>query len=80
MVLRGFDLSEPYYKTAMANYDYKLIYALGSMLGVSSPTDLLELPGMIEMEGLNAMSSGVVLAWATEMFEKSLIPLLKDLP
>jgi len=65
---------EPYfYKTAMVGYDYEPIYSLGTMLGISSPTGLLELIDEVESQGLDAMSTGVVLAWATEALERGLI-------
>jgi len=65
---------EPYfYKTSMISYDYELIYALGSLLGVTDSEGLLKLMDEVEVWGLDAMSGGVVLAWATEAFEKGLI-------
>lgn len=72
-------LREPYpdekyfYKTTMISYDYEPIYALGSMLGVFDPDGLLKLLDKVESAGLDAMSTGVVLAWATEAMEKGLI-------
>lgn len=66
--------SEPYfYKTTMISYDYELIYSLGSMLGIGSPEDVLRLIDSVEKFGADAMSTGVVLAWATEMFERKMI-------
>lgn len=66
--------SEPYfYKTKMICYDYEPIYALGSMLGVTVPESLLRLIDQVETFGLDAMSTGVVLAWATEAQKKGLI-------
>ncbi len=65
---------EPYfYKTSMISYDYEPIYALGSMIGGSDPEGLLKLMDKIETLGLDAMTTGVVLAWATEAQEKGLI-------
>ncbi len=65
---------EPYfYKTSMISYDYEPIYALGSMLGGSDPRGLLKLMDRVEAWGADAMSTGVVLAWATEAQEKGLI-------
>ncbi len=65
---------DPYfYKTKMISYDYELIYAFGSMLGISSSTELLRLFEEAEIHGLDAMSTGVVLAWATEAQLKGLI-------
>ncbi|MCP4220119.1 MAG: aldehyde ferredoxin oxidoreductase family protein [bacterium] len=65
---------KPYfYKTTMIGYDFELIYALGSMLGIDNPEHLLELIDTVEKVCIDAMSTGVVLAWATEMLEKGLI-------
>ena len=65
---------EPYfYKTTMIPYDYELIYALGSMVGVFDEKAMLHLIDSVEIWGLDAMSTGVVLAWATEAQEKGII-------
>jgi aldehyde:ferredoxin oxidoreductase len=62
-----------FYKTEFVPYDYELIYALGSNLGVSDRIGLLKIIKAVEEEGLDAISTGVVLAWATEAYEKGLI-------
>ncbi|MDD5219775.1 MAG: aldehyde ferredoxin oxidoreductase N-terminal domain-containing protein [Candidatus Bipolaricaulis sp.] len=65
---------EPYfYKTSMLGYDYELIYALGSLLGVAEPEGILRLADEVEVQGLDALSTGVVLAWATEAYERGLV-------
>ncbi|MBN1934435.1 MAG: aldehyde:ferredoxin oxidoreductase [Anaerolineae bacterium] len=65
---------EPFfYKTSMLGYDHELIYALGSMLGIGNPEGMLQLIDEVEVMGLDAMSTGVALAWATEALEKGLI-------
>jgi aldehyde:ferredoxin oxidoreductase len=72
-------LREPYereayfYKTSMISYDYEPTYSMGSMLGVFQPEGLLKLLDAVEKVGLDSMSAGVALAWATEAFEKKLI-------
>ncbi|RLI73660.1 aldehyde:ferredoxin oxidoreductase [Archaeoglobales archaeon] len=72
-------LREPYeqekyfYKTIMISYDYELIYSLGSMLGIHSREGLLKLIQKVETYTLDAISTGVCLAWATEALEKGLI-------
>ncbi len=72
-------LREPYedeayfYKTSMISYDYEPIYSLGSMLGISSASDFLKLMDKVEAWGMDAMSLGVILAWATEARERGLI-------
>ncbi|MDD1766810.1 MAG: hypothetical protein LUQ00_02710, partial [Candidatus Methanomethyliaceae archaeon] len=59
--------SEPYfYKTKMISYDYEPIYALGAMLDIRSVEGFLKLMDVVEELGLDAMSTGVVLSWATE--------------
>jgi len=65
---------EPFfYKTVMLGYDHEPIYALGSMLGIGNPAGMLQLLDEVEIQGLDAMSTGVVLAWATEALEKGFI-------
>lgn len=72
-------LREPYedgsyfYKTSMISYDYEPIYALGTMLGISDVRGFLKLMDWVEIWGLDAMSTGVVLAWATEAQERGII-------
>lgn len=65
---------EPYfYKTSMISYDYEPIYSLGSMLGVSDKADFLKLMDKVEKLGLDAISTGVSLAWATEAQKRNII-------
>ncbi|HWJ02265.1 MAG TPA: aldehyde ferredoxin oxidoreductase C-terminal domain-containing protein, partial [Verrucomicrobiae bacterium] len=61
------------YEFSQLAYDHELLYALGSMLGLSSRQDILRLIQLVEQAGLDAMSTGVVLAWATEAQERGLI-------
>lgn len=66
--------NEPYFfKTIMISYDYELVYSLGSMLGIGSREGLLRLIHKVESYGLDAMSTGVCLAWATEAIERGII-------
>ncbi|MFC1783233.1 aldehyde ferredoxin oxidoreductase N-terminal domain-containing protein, partial [Planctomycetota bacterium] len=66
---------EPYfYKTSMVGYDYEPIYSLGCMLGISEAQGLLGLLDEVETYAMDSISTGVVLAWATEAIEKGLIP------
>jgi aldehyde:ferredoxin oxidoreductase len=65
---------EPYfYKTSMISYDYEPIFSMGSLLGISEPEGFLRLMDEVETLGIDVMSAGVVLAWATEALEKGLI-------
>lgn len=67
---------EPYfYKTSMLGYDYEPIFSLGSMLGISDSAGMLRLMDEVEIQGLDAMSAGVTLAWATEALERGLVTL-----
>jgi aldehyde:ferredoxin oxidoreductase len=72
-------LREPYvdvpyfFKTRMISYDYEPIYALGSMLGISDAPGFLRLMEQVEILGVDAMSTGVILAWATEAQERGII-------
>jgi aldehyde:ferredoxin oxidoreductase len=69
--LREPDPLKPYfYKTSMISYDYEPMYALGSMLGGSDAKGLMQLMDRVEALGLDAMSVGVILAWATEALER----------
>jgi len=66
--------NEPYfYKTLMLSYDYELIYALGTMLGMKSKEDFLKVLYRVEAYALDAMTTGVCLAWATEALERGII-------
>lgn len=66
--------NDPYfYKTKMLGYDHELIYAMGSMLGIDDVPGMLEMIDETEVQGLDVMSTGVVLAWATEAVEQGLV-------
>jgi aldehyde:ferredoxin oxidoreductase len=68
--------NDPYfYKTLMLGYDHELIYAMGSMLGVADVSGMLQLIDEAEIQGLDVMTTGVVLAWATEAFSNGLFSL-----
>jgi len=57
----------------MISYDYEPVYSLGAMLGIFEIEGFLKLMDEVEAMGLDAMSTGVALAWATEAFEKGMI-------
>ena len=61
------------YDFKQISYDYELIYALGSFLGMKKPNEILELIEKVESLGLDAMSTGVALGWSTEALEKGII-------
>ncbi len=62
-----------FFTTRYISYDYEPIYALGSMLGVRDREGLLRLIEEVETVGLDAMSTGIVLAWVTEAFKRGLV-------
>jgi aldehyde:ferredoxin oxidoreductase len=72
-------LREPYsdeaffYKTHMISYDYEPIYSLGTMLGINNARGCLRLMEQVEILGLDAISTGVILSWATEAQKRKLI-------
>ena len=66
--------NDPYFfKTSMLGYDHEPIYATGSLLGISDVPGMLQLMDEMEVQGLDVMSAGVALAWATEALQRGLI-------
>jgi len=65
---------EPHeYFTIPVSYDHELVFALGSFLGIGDRDELLSLIELTELYGLDAISTGVLLGWLTEAFEKGLV-------
>ena len=71
-VRREFDKGHEY-ETMDVAYDYELIATLGSNLGISDSNAVLELIDAVEERGLDAVASGVCLAYATECYQKGII-------
>src|SRR5512139_3594500 len=66
--------SEPsQYLYRQVTYDHEPIFAMGAMLSVLDAFQVLTLLEIAEKVGLDVMSAGVALAWATEAFEKGLL-------
>jgi aldehyde:ferredoxin oxidoreductase len=61
------------YLYRQVSYDHEPIFAVGSMLGVTQAFSVLGLIDATEKMGLDVMSAGVALAWATEASEKGVI-------
>jgi aldehyde:ferredoxin oxidoreductase len=61
------------YLYRQVTYDHEPIFAMGAMLSVLDAFQVLTLLEMTEKAGLDVMSAGVALAWATEAFEKGLL-------
>jgi len=65
---------DPYfYKTEMIGYDHEPVFATGSYLGIGEVAGMLKVIDETEVQGLDVMSSGIALGWATEAFQKGLI-------
>ena len=69
---REFDKGHEY-EAVSVGYDFELIYALGSFLGIKTSDEILEMIEAVEEAGMDAMSTGVVLGWATEAMMKGLV-------
>jgi len=61
------------YLYRQVSYDHEPIFATGSMLGVTNAFKVLDLIDATEKVGLDVISAGVALAWATEALEKGII-------
>ncbi|MHA1228477.1 MAG: aldehyde ferredoxin oxidoreductase C-terminal domain-containing protein, partial [Candidatus Hodarchaeales archaeon] len=59
--------------TLAVPYDFELLYALGSNLEIGNGLDVLKLIEQTERLGMDAITTGVVLGWLAEAFEKELI-------
>jgi aldehyde:ferredoxin oxidoreductase len=55
------------------SYDHEPIFAVGAMLSVENCFSVLAIIDMAEKMGLDVMSAGVALAWATEATDKGII-------
>ena len=69
---REFDKGHEY-EAISVGYDFELIYALGTFLGIKTRDEILALIEAVEEAGMDAMSAGVVLGWATEAYMKDLV-------
>lgn len=72
MYRRQFDDGHEY-EAISVGYDYELIYALGTFLGIKTSDEIIALIDEVEETGMDAMSAGVALGWATEAYAKGLI-------
>lgn len=72
MYRREFDKGHEY-EAISVSYDYELIFALGSFLGIKSSDEIIAIVDAVEEAGIDAMSTGVALGWATEALENGLI-------
>jgi len=61
------------YLYRQVSYDHEPIFAVGSMLSVDNSFAVLAILDIAEKMGLDVMSAGVALAWATEATEKAIL-------
>ncbi len=61
------------YESTLVAYDHELLYAVGSLLGVGDRPDILRLIEEIDKAGMDVISCGTALAWATEALERGLL-------
>jgi aldehyde:ferredoxin oxidoreductase len=66
-------MEENQYLYRQVAYDYEPIFAVGTMLKVTDPFAVLTIMDEVEKAGLDVMSAGVALAWATEALERGII-------
>ena len=66
-------MEENRYLYRQVSYDHEPIFAAGAMLEVTNAFSVLALLDTVEREGLDIMSAGVALAWATEALEKGIV-------
>lgn len=66
-------MGENRYLYRQVSYDHEPIFAAGAMLHVTNAFSVLALLDTVEREGLDIMSAGVALAWATEAFNKGIV-------
>jgi len=72
MYRREFDKGHEY-EAISVSYDYELIFSLGTFIGIKSTDEIIAIIDAVEKYGLDAMSTGVCLGWATEALEKGFI-------
>jgi len=61
------------FESTLVAYDHELVYAVGSLLGVGDRPDVLRLIEEIDKAGMDTISCGTALAWATEAMERGLV-------
>lgn len=72
-MLREQFAGDSHFQYREVGYDYEPIFAAGTMLGLTEAGKVLTLLDEVEKLGMDIMSAGVALAWATEALAKGLI-------
>lgn len=62
-----------HFTTTIVPYDNEPIWATGFMLGLKRAEDCLRIIGAVDLIGMDVISTGVLLAWATEAYERGII-------
>ncbi len=60
-------------ETTFVPYDYELLYAVGSNLGIENASDVLRLIEITDRNGMDIITLGGILGWATDAFQQELI-------
>ncbi|MFW9924116.1 MAG: aldehyde ferredoxin oxidoreductase C-terminal domain-containing protein, partial [Candidatus Thorarchaeota archaeon] len=60
-------------ETTFVPYDYELIYALGSNLGINNAIDVLRLIEITDRNGFDVITMGGLLGWATDAYTEGII-------
>ena len=60
-------------ETTFVPYDYELLYALGSNLGIGKASEVLRLIEIADRNGFDIISLGGILAWATDAYQEGII-------
>jgi len=61
------------YLYRQVSYDHETVFSEGAMLGMTTASNVLALLDETEKQGLDAVSAGVALAWATEALQRGII-------
>lgn len=72
-MLREMFAKEHRFSIIQAAYDHEPNFACGPMIGITDPKAILALLDVTDRQGLDVISTGVALAWATEATAKGLI-------
>lgn len=67
------------FEAISVGYDYELIFSLGTFLGLRKSDEVLEIIEAVEEYGLDAISAGVTLGYATEAYKNNLFGIDKCL-
>ncbi|MBI5026232.1 MAG: aldehyde:ferredoxin oxidoreductase [Nitrospirae bacterium] len=61
------------YESMGLSYDYELIFALGSLLGIGTTHEVLTIIEKIEDLSLDSIAAGAFLSWVTEAYQRGIV-------